>query len=98
MPGSLQLGRIVGAEMVDANGIPKLRPVVIVTPSDRIAPTMPLDVIAVTSRVPSRCPVTMYCCRGMPKGIRGPGSTASVLPSARGWLVFATRTFEMWPV
>ena len=33
MPGSLQLGRIVWAEILDANGIPKLRPAVIVTPS-----------------------------------------------------------------
>jgi hypothetical protein len=30
--------------------------VVIVTPSDRIAPTVPLDVIAVTSRVPEPLP------------------------------------------
>jgi hypothetical protein len=56
MPGSLQLGRIVWAAIADANGIPKLRPVVIVTPSDRITPTAPLDVIAVTSRVPEPLP------------------------------------------
>ena len=56
MPGSLQLGRIVWAEILDANGIPKLRPAVIVTPSDRITPAAPLDVIAVTSRVPEPLP------------------------------------------
>ena len=56
MPGPLQLGRIVWAEIADANGIPKLRPVVIVTPSDRITPTALLDVIAVTSRVPEPLP------------------------------------------
>jgi mRNA-degrading endonuclease toxin of MazEF toxin-antitoxin module len=56
MPGSLQLGRIVWAEIADANGIPKLRPVVIVTPSDRITPAAPLDIIAVTSRVPEPLP------------------------------------------
>jgi mRNA-degrading endonuclease toxin of MazEF toxin-antitoxin module len=56
MPGPLQLGRIVWAEIADANGIPKLRPVVIVTSSDRITPTAPLDVIAVTSRVPEPLP------------------------------------------
>ena len=56
MPGSLQLGRIVWAEMVDANGIPKLRPAVIVTPSDRITLAAPLDIIAVTSRVPELLP------------------------------------------
>ena len=56
MPGSLQLGRIVWAEILDANGIPKLRPAVIVTPSDRITPATLLDVIAVTSRVPELLP------------------------------------------
>jgi mRNA-degrading endonuclease toxin of MazEF toxin-antitoxin module len=56
MPGSLQFGRIVWAEIADANGIPKLRPTVIVTPSDRITPATPLDVIAVTSRVPEPLP------------------------------------------
>lgn len=56
MPGSLQLGRLVWAEMADANGIPKLRPAVIVTPSDRITPAAPLDIIAVTSRVPEPLP------------------------------------------
>ena len=56
MPRSLQLGRIVWAEIADANGFPKLRPVVIVTPSDRITPAAPLDVIAVTSRVPEPLP------------------------------------------
>jgi mRNA-degrading endonuclease toxin of MazEF toxin-antitoxin module len=56
MPGPLQFGRIVWAEIVDANGIPKLRPAVLVTPSDRITPAAPLDVIAVTSRVPEPLP------------------------------------------
>jgi mRNA-degrading endonuclease toxin of MazEF toxin-antitoxin module len=56
VPGLLQHGRIVWAEIADANGIPKLPPVVIVTPSDRITPTAPLDVIAVTSRVPEPLP------------------------------------------
>lgn len=56
MPGPLQLGRIVWAEIADANGIRKLRPAVIVTPSDRIIPAAPLDVIAVTSRVPEPLP------------------------------------------
>ena len=58
MPGplQLQLGRIVWAEIADANGIRKLRPAVIVTPSDRITPAALLDVIAVTSRVPEPLP------------------------------------------
>jgi mRNA-degrading endonuclease toxin of MazEF toxin-antitoxin module len=56
MAAPLQFGRIVWAEIVDANGIPKLRPGVIVTPTDRITPGVLLDVIAVTSRVPEPLP------------------------------------------
>ena len=56
MPGPLQLGRIVWVEIADANGIRKLRPAIIVTPSDRITPTAPLDVVAVTSRLPEPLP------------------------------------------
>ncbi|MGH8059887.1 MAG: type II toxin-antitoxin system PemK/MazF family toxin [Candidatus Entotheonellia bacterium] len=51
MPGPLQLGRIVWAEIPDANGIRKLRPAIIVTPTDRISSAAPLDVVAVTSRL-----------------------------------------------
>ena len=56
MAEPLQLGRIVWAEIADANGFPKSRPLVIVTPSERITPTAPLDVLAVTSRVPDPLP------------------------------------------
>ncbi len=56
MPEPLQLGRIVWAEIADANGIRKLRPAIIVTPSDRITLTAPLDVVAVTSRLPEPLP------------------------------------------
>ena len=45
-------GVIVWAEIADANEFSKLRLLVIVTPSERITPTAPLDVLAVTSRVP----------------------------------------------
>ena len=56
MPGPLQLGRIVWAEIADANGVRKLRPAIIVTPSDRITPAAPLDIVAVTSRLPEPLP------------------------------------------
>ncbi len=49
-------GRIIWAEIADANGIRKLRPAVIVTPADRLTPTGPFDVVAVTSRLPQRLP------------------------------------------
>ncbi|MBI3328993.1 MAG: type II toxin-antitoxin system PemK/MazF family toxin [Nitrospinae bacterium] len=56
MPRPLQLGQIVWAEIADANGIRKLRPAIIVTPSDRLTPATPLDVVAVTSRLPEPLP------------------------------------------
>ena len=56
MPGHLQLGRIVWAEIADANGIRKRRPAIIVTPSDRMPPAAPLEVVAVTSRLPEPLP------------------------------------------
>jgi len=56
MPGPLQLGRIVWAEIADTNGVRKLRPAIIVTPSDRITPATPLEVVAVTSRLPKPLP------------------------------------------
>jgi len=56
MPGPLQLGRIVWAETADTNGVRKLRPAIVVTSSDRITPAAPLDVVAVTSRLPEPLP------------------------------------------
>jgi hypothetical protein len=52
----LEQGRIVWAEVADANGIRKLRPAVIVTATDRIQPDLPLDLVAVTSRLPDPLP------------------------------------------
>jgi hypothetical protein len=56
MGTALQFGQIVWAEMADANGIRKLRPAVIITPTDQIDPNSPLDVVAVTSQVPQSLP------------------------------------------
>ena len=56
MPGPVQFGRIVWTEIADANGVRKLRPAVIVTPSNRITPTAPLNVVAVTSRLSEQLP------------------------------------------
>jgi mRNA-degrading endonuclease toxin of MazEF toxin-antitoxin module len=56
MPGPVQFGRIVWTEIADANGVRKLRPAVIVTPSNRITPAAPLDVVAVTSRLSEPLP------------------------------------------
>ncbi len=52
----LALGAIVWVEVPDANGIRKARPAVIVTPTDRISETAPLDVVAISSRLPDPLP------------------------------------------
>lgn len=51
MAAALHLGSIVWAEIADANGFRKLRPAVVVTPTDRIADAGPLHVVAITSRL-----------------------------------------------
>lgn len=56
MPASLQLGRIVWAEIADARGYRKKRPAVIITPSEQIGLSSSLDVVAVTSRLPETLP------------------------------------------
>ena len=56
MTPPLHFGQIVWAELADANGVRKLRPAVVVTPDQGITPTGPLEVVAVTSRLPQPLP------------------------------------------
>ena len=56
MTPRLATGRLVWAEIADANGIRKLRPAVIVTPTDRLSAAGPMDVVAVTSRLSDPLP------------------------------------------
>jgi mRNA-degrading endonuclease toxin of MazEF toxin-antitoxin module len=56
MPQPLVTGRIVWSEIADANGIRKLRPAVIATPTNRITPGGTLDVVAITSRLSQPLP------------------------------------------
>jgi len=49
-------GHIVWAEIADPNGHRKLRPAVIVTPTDQVATSGPLEVVAVTSRLEDPLP------------------------------------------
>jgi PemK-like, MazF-like toxin of type II toxin-antitoxin system len=51
-----QLGSVVWAELEDANGFRKLRPVVVVTATADIAAGRPLRVLAITTRVPNPLP------------------------------------------
>lgn len=52
----LRCGQLVWAEIADANGIRKARPAVVVTPDDRLATSGPLEVVAITSRLPQPLP------------------------------------------
>jgi mRNA interferase MazF len=51
MTPRLTTGRVVWAEIADPNGIRKMRPAVIVTPTDRLTPTAPFDAVAISSRL-----------------------------------------------
>jgi hypothetical protein len=56
MPHRLAAGTIVWAEIADANGVRKLRPAVIVAPTDQLVPAEPFDVVAITSRLADPLP------------------------------------------
>lgn|SRR5262245_55967157 len=51
MSPRLATGRIVWAQIADANGYRKLRPAVIVTATEQLSTDKPIDVVAVTSRL-----------------------------------------------
>ena len=53
----LVTGRVVWAEIADANGNRKERPAVIITPSAGVLVGASLEVVAVTSQVPSPLPL-----------------------------------------
>src|SRR5262249_46216938 len=55
-PMPLAFGQIVWAEVADSNGIPKGRPAVILTPTDQISESGPVDCVAITSRLPDPIP------------------------------------------
>lgn len=56
MAQPLRCGQIVWAEVADENGVRKARPLVIVTPDDRLTTPEPLEVVAITSRLPQPLP------------------------------------------
>ena len=68
MTQRLATGRIVWAEVADANGIRKLRPAVIVTPTDQLTPTGPFDAVAVTSRLDDPLPEDHVLLPWHPRG------------------------------
>ena len=56
MAAQVKFGQIVWVEIADANGIRKSRPAIIVTKNDRITPSGPLEVVAITSFLPDPIP------------------------------------------
>src|SRR5262245_34189656 len=68
MTTPLQLGRIVWAELADANGIRKVRPAVIVTPTERISSATLLEVVAITSRLDWPLPADHVLLPWYPQG------------------------------
>lgn len=56
MSSNVATGRIVWAEIADSNGIRKLRPAVIVTPTEQITSGAPLTVVAISSRLAEPLP------------------------------------------
>jgi hypothetical protein len=68
MAAALQLGSIVWAEVADANGIRKLRPAIIINPTEHITDTSVLDVVAVTSRLSDPLPDDHVLLPWHPKG------------------------------
>ena len=51
-----QLGTVVWAELEDANGYCKVRPVVVITPTADITAGKPVRVVAITTRLPDPLP------------------------------------------
>lgn len=52
----LSFGQIIWTEVADANGIRKVRPAVIVTPTDQIEDDALVDIVAITSSLPDPIP------------------------------------------
>src|SRR5579872_2164200 len=48
----IRFGQIVWADIADANGVRKTRPAIVLTTGERIAPSAPLKVVAITSTLP----------------------------------------------
>jgi mRNA-degrading endonuclease toxin of MazEF toxin-antitoxin module len=65
-----QLGSVVWAELEDANGYRKIRPVVVITPTAEIAAERPVRVVAITTRLPVPLPDDHVLLPGSGKGRR----------------------------
>jgi mRNA-degrading endonuclease toxin of MazEF toxin-antitoxin module len=56
MAEQVRFGQVVWVTIADQNGISKMRPAVVVTPDDAIASSGLVDVVAITSTLPTALP------------------------------------------
>ena len=86
----LQLGSVVWAELEDANGYRKVRPVAVVTPTANIDAGQPVRVVAITTRLVA---ASMSCAlTSRPsKASRLFGGCASIVAPFLCWTARATK-------
>ena len=96
LPRLPQLGSVVWVELEDANGIPKLRPAIVVTATADIAAGKPVRVVAITTASSHRCPTIMCCCLGTGKARRARACAADAPPWPVGRRWSRSATYNKW--
>lgn len=89
-----QLDSVVWAELADANGIPKVRPAVVVTATADIAAGKPIRVAAITTRLLTPLRTITCCCLGTAKGKLAQACDADALPWPAGRRQFRSATCD----
>lgn len=56
MAAQVRCARIIWCEIADGNGVSKASPAVVITPDDKITPAGQIQVVAITSTLPSPLP------------------------------------------
>jgi mRNA-degrading endonuclease toxin of MazEF toxin-antitoxin module len=79
-----RLGSVAWAELKDSNGISKVRPVIIITPTAEIAAGKAVRVVAVTTRIPQSPSDDHVLLPWDPQGKSRSGLHAGVWPSRAG--------------
>ncbi|MSU77721.1 MAG: hypothetical protein EXS16_06460 [Gemmataceae bacterium] len=64
----LRFGQIIWVSIADGNGIRKVRPAVVVSSDDQITQTNPIQVVAISSRIPDQLPDDHVALPWHPKG------------------------------
>ena len=68
MVAAPQFGQIVWASIADANGICKMRPAVVVTPTAKLTSSREVELVAITSTLPSALPPDHVLLPWHPRG------------------------------